>query len=352
MSRKAKIGIGTLLVQLIIFRYLKANPELIEHYFIPYVFYPVSTLLTSISNLFPFSVGLVLIYVLGAVLLLKLVKWIKRLKSKEAKLNLSVLNLFVWISPLYFYYMVTWGLLYHRVPVWQHLGYDTSAPTRQELIELAEDMIFEINDIRGRLSDEEVYETDFKTMAETAVSSINNLDYPFLKEKKHSVKRAFGSVVMAYFSTTGIYTFWTGEANVSKILINPNLPNAMLHELAHQKGVASEDEASYVAWLAAKDHPDLLFRYSAYWDIMWRAMNLLYWIDYPTAVRLYHRITPDIYKDNDRIQRQWAPYENTFQEQVVWPIYDIFLKVNGEEYGAETYNYVLNLVIYERRNKK
>ena len=54
---------------------------------------------------------------------------------------------------------------------------------------------------------------------------------------------------MTYTHISGIYTFYTGESN-----ININYPDFVVassatHEMAHQRGVARENEANFVSFV-------------------------------------------------------------------------------------------------------
>lgn len=332
-------------IQILFFHLLKKNTAWIEKYYIPYIFEPISAVLRSISSLFPFSFGLVLAYLAVAYL----VYFLFTLKKRK-NLLLGFLTL---ISPLYFYYQITWGLLYHREPISQKLGYDESTPaSTEELRNLCIDLVKKTNETRARIENGQLSSLTYAQAFQQAPLYYNNLGLPFLKYTKPSIKLAAGAPLLAYMGTSGIYTFWTGEANINSINIEADLPGVTLHEMAHQMGIASEDEANYCAWLAGKNANDPLFQYSAYYHVVWRALRRLNTVDSTTAKSLYAALDTAVIRDAQKDQKRWEKYRNPVQARLVAPIYNLFLKANGSEYGIMSYDRVIDLIIYDQRVRR
>ena len=79
-----------------------------------------------------------------------------------------------------------------------------------------------------------------------------------------------------YTHISGMYTFFTGEANV-----NVNYPDFIMvssaaHEMAHQRGVGKEDEANFVAFLVCTLSDDPYIRYCGYADVLNDLMGKLH----------------------------------------------------------------------------
>jgi len=342
-------GIITLLLQLVLFRFLRTQTQWIETVFIPQIFYPLSGLLRRITSWVPFSAGLVFIYLLAGVLLVLLIQTIRKMIRGEKSLKDVLLSLLAWSSPVFLFYMVTWGLLYYRQPVSTLLEYDTSPPTAEELRALCEELVERTNLTRSKLTDSSVYEASPAGLLQKAPQAYLDIALPFLKYHTPSIKLATGSGLLATLGTSGIYTFWSGEANVNRVNTPPDLPGVTLHEMAHQMGFASEDEASYIAWLAGKDYEDPLFQYSACYNVVWRSLRRLWNVDSTYAQTLYSRLDSAVYRDAEIDNARWAPYRNRMQKYVISPFYNLFLKANGREYGIMSYDRVVDLIIYERR---
>lgn len=69
--------------------------------------------------------------------------------------------------------------------------------------------------------------------------------------------------LLVRFGLGGFYFPWTGEAVVDGGTPASDLVQSVAHEAAHQRGIAPEDEASFVGFLAASRAPHPLARYSA-----------------------------------------------------------------------------------------
>lgn len=343
------LGLITLPLQLLLFRFLCTQTQWIETVFIPHIFYPLSGAFRRFTSWFSFSVGLVFIYLLAGALFILLINAIRKMIRGEKSLKNVLLSLLAWSSPVFFFYTVTWGLLYYRQPLSHLLQYDTAPVTVEELRALCEDLVERTNLTRSELSDSAIYNVNPASLPEKAPRAYTDLSLPFLKYSIPSVKMATGSPLLACMGTSGIYTFWSGEANVNRINTNVDLPAVALHEIAHQLGFASEEEASYLAWLAGKDHPDRLFQYSASYNVVWRSLRRLNSVDSTYARNLYSRLDSAVYRDAETEYARWAPYRNPVQKYVISPFYNLFLKANGREYGIMSYDRVVDLIIYERR---
>lgn len=343
------LGIITFFLQLVLFRFLCAQTQWIENTFIPRVFYPLSRTFRWITSWFPFSVGLVFIYLLAGVLLVLLVRNIRQIIRGKLSFKNTLLSLFAWCSPVFFFYTLTWGLLYYRQPVSTLLQYDTAPATIEELRALCEDLVEKTNRTRSELTDSAIYTLSPVSLMKKAPQAYSETGLPFLRYPAPSLKMATGSGFLAYMGTSGIYTFWSGEANVNRINTPVDLPAVTLHEMAHQVGFASEDEANYIVWLAGKEYPDPLFKYSACYNVVWRSLRRLWNVDSTTAQALYSRLDSAVYRDARIENARWAPYRNVAQKYVISPFYNLFLKANGREYGIMSYDRVVDLIIYERR---
>lgn len=349
MNKWEKAGIYTLLVQLTAYYFISFSPNFIDQYIIPYVFYPVSALLRFFSRWLPFSFGLILIFILSLWLLYKLIFSLRAIFRKQKSFKAFLTQTLAGLSPVLFIYMITWGFLYYRSPITHHMQLDTSEIELSELILLTEDLTSAANQLRSEIKTESFENLNFEEVERIAAGSFEFLPKNYRSNQNLFAKKAAGSTLLAYMGTAGIYTFWTGEANVNKILVPQDVPDVMLHEMAHQLGVASEDEASFVAWLAGKDHEDKVFRYSVTSKLLWRSLGQLYSMDSTSAAHIASQIDSIVVEDQFQSAASWEPYHNLIGENVVRPIYSFFLRANGEEEGIYSYNRIVDLAIFERR---
>jgi hypothetical protein len=163
-----------------------------------------------------------------------------------------------------------------------------------------------------------------------------------------SPKLAVLSPLLSYLGIGGIFSPFTGEANVNATLPDWDLPFTAEHELAHQHGFAREDEANYVGYLACRDHPDRDFRYSGTFQAGLYALGALARADRAAYARLRVTLAPPLGRDLAALQAWRARYESRLGE-VQDRVNDAYLKTQGQRAGIRSYGRMVDLLIAERR---
>ena len=247
--------------------------------------------------------------------------------------------------------MLTWGLAYHKMPLEKLMGLNTQNIKNQEVVDLCKELIDSTNKKRSLLSDTQIHKSSYEDIFKYAPAAYTNLRgrFHFLDYKNPSIKKAAGSDLLAYMSTSGIYMFPSGEANINTNNVLYDVPYVTTHEMAHQLGFASEDEANFLAYLACRNYPNPLFQYSAYYGTVFRALNKVWEIDSTLSKELYAKLDPKVIADREKEKVVWMKFRNPIQKYIVSPFYDIFLKSNGQEEGSRSYDLVLDLMVAERR---
>ena len=168
--------------------------------------------------------------------------------------------------------------------------------------------------------------------------------FPFLAMKDTEPKRVFFSRLMSVFNYTGFYFPYTGEANIN---IDPApclIPATIAHEMAHQRGVASEQEANFVAVLACLESGDPVYTYSGWLFGYVHLANALYKYD-PEAYFTIAGALPESVKADLRANNAyWAQFE-TKAAKVSEKVYDTMLKSYGQELGVQSYGAVVDMLI-------
>ena len=345
------ISIILLPIQIVFFLFIENNENWIENYYSRGFFKSISLGLRWFTGFFNFSIGLVLVYFLSVWLIVYLAKALYLIVKKKLKFRTFIYNSVAILSPIYFFYMLTWGLAYHKKPLEKLLNLDSKNIQDSEIIELSKVLVDSANSTRTRISQTQIDKLSFQEIFEKAPVGYQNLKekYSFLKYEKPSIKKAFGSNLLSYMSTSGIYMFPTGEANVNTNNVFYDAPYVTTHEMAHQLGFASEEEASYLAFLACKNNPDPVFQYSAYYGTVFRALNKVWEIDSTQSKSLFEKLSPTVKADLEKEKAIWKKFRNPIQKYIVSPFYDLFLKSNGQEQGSRSYDLVVELMVAERR---
>ncbi|MGL4372374.1 MAG: DUF3810 domain-containing protein, partial [Turicibacter sp.] len=144
------------------------------------------------------------------------------------------------------------------------------------------------------------------------------------------------SKLMNYTMITGIYSPFTGEANVNIAVPDVTLLFTTMHEMAHQRGYASEDEANLIAFITCISHPDEAFQYAGYANALTYVNNALAKEDRDRLKALNQKLSLQVRHDiNDRSDF-WSKYEGPV-EVISSNVNNTYLKLNGVEDGIKSY---------------
>ena len=344
-------------LQIALVAWITRNPEWIEVYYSQGIYKYLSLGIRASSRLIPVPVGQLIFYSLLLVILVSLTRLIaKRWKgviSWGQFLRRLLLDSAYFFSIIYFFFMITWGLNYHRLPVAEIQGLDVEAVGTDELIEMCGRLIQQCNDQRKQLvlKDGELDLTKKEILTKAAEGFTYAPErYEFLRYDLPSVKSVYVPELMSLFGVGGIYFMFTAEANVNMGPPNFLVPSTTCHEMAHQLGFASEDEANYIGYLATQFNSDKNFQYSGNLMAMRYSMRALYRTDSVQYNQLVKNISEDVLSDIRVTREYWLSFDNPI-EPISDAIYDQFLKANNQKAGIASYSQVVKLFVGEyRRN--
>ena len=122
------------------------------------------------------------------------------------------------------------------------------------------------------------------------------------------------------------------------------------HELAHQRGIAPEDEANFVAFLVCLESDDPYIRYSGYTNMLEYVLSALYRADGKSYTEVYRKI-------DNAVRREFAAYSDFFDKyrdstasRVTDKVNDTYLKLNGTE-GSVSYGLVVDIAVAYYKNE-
>ncbi|MDD6095752.1 MAG: DUF3810 domain-containing protein [Clostridia bacterium] len=173
--------------------------------------------------------------------------------------------------------------------------------------------------------------------------------YDFIDDYRSSVKPLAISKYMTYTHISGIYTFFTGEAN-----INTNYPDYIVvytaaHEMAHQRGISKEDEANFVAFLVCRESEDPYIRYCAALNMYQYLANALYETDSTLFSSVYYSLDKKVTGELGAYSRFFEKYRDSTASKVSDSLNEAYLKSQGTE-GVKSYGMVVDLAVayYEK----
>ena len=170
--------------------------------------------------------------------------------------------------------------------------------------------------------------------------------FAFLAGQYGNPKPVLLSPLMSYTRIIGLYTVTTAEANIDVDIPDPEIPYTALHEMAHQRGIAREDEANAVAWFASRVHPDPDYRYSGALQAWIYASNALSTADPASWKQIGSRLDAGVRRDLAAQSAYWKRYD-TVVDKVAEKANDVWLKSNGQKDGTRSYGRMLDLIIAE-----
>ena len=170
--------------------------------------------------------------------------------------------------------------------------------------------------------------------------------FPFLAFDDLGVKPMAFSRLMSALDFTGFYSSFTGESNVNVDSPACMLPSTIAHELAHQRGFASEQECNFLAVLASTTCPDPAYRYSGWLMGYIYLGNALYSQDPETYWAIREALIPEEAQlDLAYNNAYWAQFQDTAVQKASNKVYDGILKSYGDERGIQSYGTVVDLLV-------
>lgn len=364
MSKKLKLLSLILFPLSIIINTISSRyPYIVEKYYSLGLNKFTVQVLSNISGIFPFSIYEITMYLLALSLVSFIVYFLYIVLKKPSILKSfiknTLINILSIISIVYFLFIILWGLNYNRLPLETSLinnynsKYNNSISnvdkTKEDLFNLYKYLIENANETRkfvknsnGIMKANTNYD-DIIERANIGYESILNL-FPNMNGNYSNAKYIISSNLMCYTGITGIYFPFTGEANVNIAIPDVYIPSTTLHEMAHQRGYASEDEANFIAYLASINHPDEDFKYSGYILALNHTANALYNIDYDAYATLSKNISDDVKNDLRNNSDFWDKYEGKI-DKISNEINNTYLKSNGVSEGVKSYGKMVDLLI-------
>ncbi|MPN48555.1 hypothetical protein SDC9_196165 [bioreactor metagenome] len=152
------------------------------------------------------------------------------------------------------------------------------------------------------------------------------------------------STGMSYAGLAGIFIPFTGEANVNIDAPDFLLVSSAAHESAHLMGVAREDEANFVSYLACASSGDAEMQYSGVMLALIYCGNALASADNALYSKLWQTYTAGMVRDLSNNSAYWDSFEGPVEEAVN-NINDSYLKANAQPEGVKSYGRMVDLML-------
>ena len=154
------------------------------------------------------------------------------------------------------------------------------------------------------------------------------------------------SKLFTYTHISGIYTFMTGEVNINTNYPDFVRPFTVAHEFSHQRGIAREDEANFVAYLVCIGSEDAFVRYSGYMNLLQYVTDALYEADKDLYEKFANQVMAyEAKKEFRAFSAFFEPYRSSTASQVAGAVNDTFLNSQGQSEGRASYGLVVDLAV-------
>ena len=254
-------------------------------------------------------------------------------------------------------FVLNFGAGYHTSSVDKLLGLDRRDVSAEELRETAEILVEEINkytdSLAVRSSGSSVMPYGYGKLSEKLVEAYDKVcdEHAFVSRFPSRVKPVMLSEPWTYTHISGVYTYFTGEANINVNFPDYTLPYTAAHEMAHQRGIAREDEANFVAFLVCAASDDEYIRYSGYLNLYEYVANALYSADKEAYSEVRAKLEPVARKEMSAYSAFFDKYRENVAANVTGAVNNAYLTIQGTP-GTKSYGMVVDLAVAYLRNAK
>ena len=312
-------------------------PSLVQKYYSTGIYYYISSLLRFVSSIFPFAIGDIVYALLIGFVVYRIIRFFKKRKSlkKEHRIivPLQILNFFL---ILYIIFKIVWGLNYSRPSVSEELGIGNEKYTVKELVLLGDYFVNKTNDLKLKQIKIRAYSIKYLETNSAKAYDLMEKKNPLFRYQNPCLKSVLNSWVISKVGIEGYYAPLTGEANMNMALPNFVKPYVSCHEIAHQLGIAYEDEANLLGYLTASNSPDVNYKYSANYEML-RYILFEIRMKSPEDYKILHdKLSAGVLADFKTEKEFWRKY-NGEMFGYMDAAFDSFLKLNNQPKGIDSY---------------
>ncbi len=340
-------------------------PSAVTAIYGPYIFKPIAQLLRFLFGRIPFSIGEITYIIIVILLIFSLLRWLFIKKNNFGRFQFwkqQLVHILNGLVVLFIVFELVWGLNYQKKDPSQ--DFDLKVPfkyTERQMDSLSLLLINKLNLTRTKLGNFDQKKLDFESiLTKNEVEFAKNTQkWSFLKYLNSSVKMAIFPSWGDYIGYTAFYQPLTGEAIVRGDLPKLTMPFTMSHEIAHQLGYASEDQANFIAYVIGTESDDPLFNYSTQLQLFTYAQYAhLNFIAKRGDFEFYKQVvernkkllSPQVIADRKEI-KNFFMQKRDLQIKGASEMYNQFLIWNKQAKGIDSYNDVLLWVLAYKSKK-
>lgn len=322
------------------------NSERFANYFNYSISAPFRCLMAKLFVIFPFSIAELLI-ILSPIILVTLIFLSVKYGKKSFKASIRFFSVILSVLCIvYITFVFTYSSGYYTSELEIKMDLNTSDVDVETLKDSAEILVRELNSLVNEIQYNEekasVMPYSYDEMSKRICNAYDNFcnDYGLIKTFDSRIKPIALSEPMTYTHISGIYSFMTGEANVNVNYPDFVIASSSAHELAHQRGIARENEANFISFLVLSQSDDVFLRYSAYLDVYGYVMSSLYRENAEQYKEIYSKLDSRVKNDRISYSSFFEKYSDSKASEVADKVNNSYLQANGQHDGTKSYGKV------------
>lgn len=330
-------------------------PQKYFDYYSDKVFPKVAVLGNCMCNGFSISlteyfavIGSVVVIILAVLFVVVFVK--KIIFEKKGEAGAFLYKCVAWVLAVAVFVLTTFqlmhGLNYKRTSVYDKLNLTDNGYTYEQYLQVAQWAFNGMVEARRYLGEDyngvSHMQTNFETAVCDADASLLIISEKYDLDLSTNYIRAKAVSLSDKWSITGItgmYMPVLGEANVNTGYMSTlNFPTTLCHELCHAKGIASENQANFIAALTCSRSARADFRYSGYYMIFSDVASQLSTDDVLMILSEDGGagVMRDMAAESEYWNNIWATETAQVVEETTEAANDAYLDANGQD-GTQSY---------------
>ena len=324
--------------------------ESFSDFFNRYISSLFRAILAHLTGWIPFSLAEMIIILSPAIIITVVIYATRRYADSWRDVLIFCGNILSIVAIFFSLFTMSFAAGYRGTTVDKKLGIERADVSAEELYDtaliLVEQINEEINGVAFVKNGFSIMPYDYSTMNDRLIAAYDKAcdKYGFIQRLDSRLKPVMLSELMSYTHITGVYSFFTGEANINVNFPDYTIPYTAAHELAHQRGIAREDEANFVAFLVCIESEDRYIRYSAYLNLYEYVANALYSADPELYFQVRAKLSNDVKGEMRAYSEFYDKYRESVASDVSEAVNNTFLVIQGTE-GTKSYGMVVDLAV-------
>lgn len=313
--------------------------------------------LAHLTGWIPFSLGEAMVIFLPVAAVFMIVRACRKYSDSWRSVFVYLGSVLSVVSLLFSVFVFGFGTGYYGTTVDEKLGLDRSVVSPEELYYTAATLAAHVNseaeNVKYQYNDFSVMPYTFDEMSRRLVAAYDKVcdEYDFIPRLNSRVKPVMLSEPWTYTHISGVYTYFTGEANINTNFPDYTIPYTAAHEMAHQRGIAREDEANFIAFLVCIFSDDPYIRYSGYLEVYEYVASSLYSADKNYYSAVYSSLKTNVRAEMAAYSAFFDKYRENVVANVSEAVNNSYLQIHGTV-GSKSYGLVVDLAVaYYRRGE-